>query len=130
MKRRLGPKVKREVPRTVPVKLHDGPCRGMIVQVAAGKAVVSYASLLYSDTNTRTEDGTRVFARHPRARFQRALLMRLIGATGKDPRLMRVAPKPHVGRRVKVTSSMRRAEARKLRAAQAAWRASDGYNGR
>ena len=115
----------------IPAKFMDGPLAGSLRPVVRGSDYVKVGFWRYSFAG---KDGkVPVYCKLPKSRRERKILMFMIGKRGGDPRPQMALARSKPTTRTtppKAGQGRRRREAeRKLRAEQAAWRASDGYNG-
>lgn len=99
--------------REVTAKFLDGPLAGSTQVVAKSQDYVRIGPWTYSWCGR--EGRTPLYAKLPKSRRERALLMFLIGKRGSDPRkdMAEARGKPHVGRTDKRGQGARRRAAKR-----------------
>jgi len=116
----------------VEAKFIDGPLAGQTLLVPRGQDYVTIGGFRYSWAG-KDDKRTPMYCKVPAARAMQRLVAFSIIKRGRDPRVERAMFRAVPVRRTEPSKvgqgARRRAEARALRAGQAAWRASDGANG-
>lgn len=130
-------RTRREVPNvdprpTVEARFMDGPMVGQTRLVARGADIVTVGPWVY--TRAGKDGRTPLYCRRLKSRRDRKLCAFATRKRKADPRLVMAQAKktPVEGTKVpkQGKGAMERAAKRALAAGQAAWRGSDGYNGR